>query len=98
MLNVKLDYKSSFFKNQIAELEDINKFENEISSCRTFSLLHEVEGLIRKDLIKGGNLDNAVIIVDGYINDDFKNYLKNKLGEKNITFDLGKLLNKKECK
>jgi len=98
ILNVKLNYKSNFLKNQIAELEDINKFEKEISSCRTFSLLHEIEGLIRQDLIKGGNLDNAVIIVDDYVSDDLKNYLNNKLGKDNITFDVGKLLNKKELK
>jgi UDP-3-O-[3-hydroxymyristoyl] N-acetylglucosamine deacetylase/3-hydroxyacyl-[acyl-carrier-protein] dehydratase len=98
MLNVKLDYKSRFFKNQIAELEDINKFEKEISSCRTFSLLHEIEGLIREDLIKGGNLDNSIIIVDDYVSDDLKNYLNNKFGKKNITFDLGKLLNKKKLR
>ena len=62
-IRVELDYKSIFLKNQIAELEDINKFEDDISCCRTFSFLHEVKDLIKNDLIKGGDLDNAVIII-----------------------------------
>ena len=85
-------------KNQIAELEDINNFENEISSCRTFSFLSEVEPLIKSDLIKGGDLDNSVIIIDDHASDDIQHYLNKKFGKENLTFEIGKLLNKKKLR
>ena len=95
---VRLDYDKRFLKNQIAVLQDINKFETEISSARTFSFLNEVEHLIKDDLIKGGNLDNSVIIVNEKVSEDIKVYLINKFGKENLSFEAGKLLNKKNLR
>ena len=97
-IEVRLDYDKRFLKNQIAVLEDINKFETEISSARTFSFLNEVEHLIKDDLIKGGNLDNSVIIVNEKVSEDIKVYLINKFGKENLSFEPGKLLNKKNLR
>ena len=97
-IEVRLDYDKRFLKNQIAVLEDINKFETEISSARTFSFLDEVEHLIKDDLIKGGNLDNSVIIVNEKVSEDIKVYLINKFGKENLSFEPGKLLNKKNLR
>ena len=97
-IEIRLDYDKRFLKNQIAVLEDINKFETEISSARTFSFLNEVEHLIKDDLIKGGNLDNSVIIVNEKVSENIKVYLINKFGKENITFEAGKLLNKKNLR
>ena len=97
-LKIQLDYDKKYLKNQIAELEDINNFENEISSCRTFSFLSEVEPLIKSDLIKGGDLNNSVIIIDDHASDDIKDYLNKKFGKENLTFEIGKLLNKKKLR
>ena len=97
-IEVSLDYDKRFLKNQIAVLEDINKFETEISSARTFSFLNEVEHLIKDDLIKGGNLDNSVIIVNEKVSEDIKVYLINKFGKENLSFEPGKLLNKKNLR
>ena len=97
-IEVRLDYDKRFLKNQIAVLEDINKFETEISSARTFSFLNEVEHLIKDDLIKGGNLDNSVIIVNEKVSENIKVYLINKFGKENLTFEAGKLLNKKNLR
>jgi UDP-3-O-[3-hydroxymyristoyl] N-acetylglucosamine deacetylase/3-hydroxyacyl-[acyl-carrier-protein] dehydratase len=97
-INIKLDYDKKILKNQIAVLEDINNFEEEISSCKTFSFLREVEPLIKSDLIKGGDLNNSIIIVDDHASDDIKHYLNNKFGKENLTFEIGKLLNGKELK
>ncbi len=95
-IKVDLEYDKSFLKNQTAILEDINKFESEISSARTFSFLDEVGYLIKNDLIKGGNLDNSVIIVNERVSDEIKVFLINKFGKENLTFEKGKLLNKEE--
>jgi UDP-3-O-[3-hydroxymyristoyl] N-acetylglucosamine deacetylase/3-hydroxyacyl-[acyl-carrier-protein] dehydratase len=50
--------------NQFASLESIENFRDQISGARTFVFLHELEVLANKGLIKGGNLDNALVIVD----------------------------------
>ena len=55
----------------------------------------EVSYLIKNNLIKGGNLDNSVIIVNEDVSDNIKVLLIDKFGKENLTFDIGKLLNKK---
>jgi len=97
-IKVELDYNQKNLKNQIAVLEDINKFGDEIADCRTFSFLHEIEGLINKNLIKGGNLNNSIIIIAKETNNETKNLLIKKFGKKNITFEKGKLLNKQKLR
>ncbi|MFZ5939163.1 MAG: bifunctional UDP-3-O-[3-hydroxymyristoyl] N-acetylglucosamine deacetylase/3-hydroxyacyl-ACP dehydratase [Bacteroidota bacterium] len=63
-INVLIDYNSKVLGNQYASLEDINDFRAEIAPCRTFVFLHELEYLAKNNLIKGGDLDNAIVIVD----------------------------------
>lgn len=63
-LNVMISFKSKVLNNQYAELSSISRFKDEIANCRTFVFLHELELLLNNNLIKGGDLDNAIIIVD----------------------------------
>ncbi len=56
--------KSLLLANQFATLESLDDFAREISPCRTFVFLHELEPLLKNNLIKGGDLDNAIIIID----------------------------------
>lgn len=63
-VNVLIDYDSKVLGNQYAILDKISDFEKEISMCRTFVFFHELEGLAKKGLIKGGDLDNAIVILD----------------------------------
>ena len=56
--------KSLLLANQFATLESMEDFDSEISPCRTFVFLHEIEPLLKNNLIKGGDLDNAIIIID----------------------------------
>lgn len=56
--------KSLLLANQFATLESLDHFAREISPCRTFVFLHELEPLLKNNLIKGGDLDNAIIIID----------------------------------
>ncbi|PRY99801.1 3-hydroxyacyl-[acyl-carrier-protein] dehydratase /UDP-3-O-[3-hydroxymyristoyl] N-acetylglucosamine deacetylase [Marinilabilia salmonicolor] len=55
---------SMLLSNQYANMEGMEQFESEISNCRTFVFLHELEPLLKNNLIKGGDLDNAIIIID----------------------------------
>lgn len=63
-LNVLIDYNSKVLGNQYASLEGIENFKEEIAPCRTFVFLHELEFLAKHNLIKGGDVDNAIVIVD----------------------------------
>ena len=63
-INVLIDYNSKILGNQYAILDTIEDFEEEISNSRTFVFFHELEPLFKGGLIKGGDLDNAVVILE----------------------------------
>jgi UDP-3-O-[3-hydroxymyristoyl] N-acetylglucosamine deacetylase/3-hydroxyacyl-[acyl-carrier-protein] dehydratase len=63
-INVLIDYNSRILGNQYAILDSIDDFEKEICKSRTFVFFHELEPLHRMGLIKGGDLDNAVVILE----------------------------------
>lgn len=63
-VNVLIDYNSKVLGNQYAILDNINDFETEISKSRTFVFFHELEPLFKMGLIKGGDLDNAIVIME----------------------------------
>ncbi len=63
-MNVLIDYNSRVLGNQYATLDDLKKFADEIAGCRTFVFLHELEFLAKHNLIKGGDLNNAIVIMD----------------------------------
>ena len=71
-LEVEIDFDSKALKKQKAYLNSIKDFDSDISSSRTFCFFNELETLIEKDLIKGGDLDNAIVIAEKIFN-------KNKL-------------------
>jgi UDP-3-O-[3-hydroxymyristoyl] N-acetylglucosamine deacetylase/3-hydroxyacyl-[acyl-carrier-protein] dehydratase len=63
-INVLIDYNSKILGNQYAILDSIDDFEKEICKSRTFVFFHELEPLHKLGLIKGGDLDNAVVILE----------------------------------
>lgn len=63
-LSVMIDYQSVVLGNQYASLSRVEEFEKEIAPSRTFVFFRELEVLWRSNLIKGGTLDNAIIILD----------------------------------
>lgn len=63
-INVLIDYNSKILGNQYAIIDSIDQFEKEISQCRTFVFFHELEPLFKSGLIKGGDLDNAIVILE----------------------------------
>ncbi len=69
-ITVMVDYNSPVLGTQHAQLHSINEFQNEISPCRTFCFLHELEMLVKHNLIKGGDLNNAIVVVDKPISQD----------------------------
>jgi len=63
-LTVMVDYKSPVLGTQHASMYHIGEFNEEISRCRTFVFLRELEYLAKNNLIKGGDLENAIVLVD----------------------------------
>ena len=63
-INVLIDYNSKILGNQYAILDSLDDFEKEISRSRTFVFFHELEHLYNKGLIRGGDMDNAVVILE----------------------------------
>lgn len=62
-LKVDVDYGTAVLATQTAELNDINNFYPDIYNCRTFVFLHELQFLIANNLVKGGDVDNAIVFV-----------------------------------
>ncbi|MGE5383151.1 MAG: bifunctional UDP-3-O-[3-hydroxymyristoyl] N-acetylglucosamine deacetylase/3-hydroxyacyl-ACP dehydratase [Omnitrophica WOR_2 bacterium] len=69
-LSVMIDYDTKVLGTQNAHLDTLDDFAKEISGCRTFVFLHELEFLIQNNLIKGGDLSNAIVFVNRMIEPD----------------------------
>jgi 3-hydroxyacyl-[acyl-carrier-protein] dehydratase (EC 4.2.1.-) len=59
-----IDYNSRVLGHQFAKLKHIDDFQSQISPCRTFVFFHELEILLKNNLIKGGDLENAIVIME----------------------------------
>ena len=83
-LNVLISFKSNVLNNQYATLTSISDFKTEIAPCRTFVFLHELEFLLNNNLIKGGDLNNAIVIIDKKINQEELNRLADLFDHKRV--------------
>jgi len=82
-VTVMVDYHNPALGSQHTGLFNLEKeFVTEFAPCRTFCFLHEVETLHSRGLIRGGNLDNAIVIVDRELTDDELKRIADKLGIK----------------
>ncbi len=88
-----IDFNSSVLGQQFASLERISDFEKEIAPCRTFVFLHELEYLYKQNLIKGGNLDNAIVIVDRKVTQEELDELAKKLNKTSVKVEKEGILN-----
>ncbi|HIP47796.1 MAG TPA: bifunctional UDP-3-O-[3-hydroxymyristoyl] N-acetylglucosamine deacetylase/3-hydroxyacyl-ACP dehydratase [Lutibacter sp.] len=88
-----VDFGSNIIGTQNATLSSISNFKEEISEARTFSFLHELETLLDHDLIKGGDLNNAIVYVDKEISDKTLEKLKKAFNKKDIAVKPNGILN-----
>ena len=88
-----VDYNSDILGSQHYTLNQISNFKKDVSDARTFCFLHEIEDLFKKNLIKGGDLDNAIVIVDKVIDEKKLKEISQLLGKKNIKVDKQGILN-----
>ncbi|MDD6209244.1 MAG: bifunctional UDP-3-O-[3-hydroxymyristoyl] N-acetylglucosamine deacetylase/3-hydroxyacyl-ACP dehydratase [Bacteroidales bacterium] len=79
-INALVSYDSTILDNQYATMENISEFASEIAACRTFVFVREVEPLLQNDLIKGGDLDNAIVIYERQIDQEHFDKLADTMG------------------
>jgi UDP-3-O-[3-hydroxymyristoyl] N-acetylglucosamine deacetylase/3-hydroxyacyl-[acyl-carrier-protein] dehydratase len=80
-----VDFGTKVLGTQNATMKNISEFKTEIAQSRTFSFLHELESLLDDGLIKGGDLNNAIVYVDKEISEKTMNSLKVAFGKDEIT-------------
>ena len=84
-ITVMVDYNSPVLGTQHASMMDISEFKKDFSPCRTFVFLKELEYLAENNLIKGGDLDNAIVLVEREnISEEEINKLKKILGKEDL--------------
>ncbi|BFM44988.1 bifunctional UDP-3-O-[3-hydroxymyristoyl] N-acetylglucosamine deacetylase/3-hydroxyacyl-ACP dehydratase [Flavobacterium sp. CFS9] len=80
-----VDFGTKVLGTQNATMKSIADFKSEIASSRTFSFLHELESLLEHGLIKGGDLNNAIVYVDKEISESTMANLKKAFGKDEIS-------------
>ncbi|WP_301400394.1 bifunctional UDP-3-O-[3-hydroxymyristoyl] N-acetylglucosamine deacetylase/3-hydroxyacyl-ACP dehydratase [Polaribacter huanghezhanensis] len=79
-----VDFGTKILGTQNATLQNISDFKEEIAAARTFSFLHEIEMLLENDLIKGGDLNNAIVYVDKELSEATMGRLKKAFKKEDI--------------
>ena len=88
-----IDFSSDVLGQQYASLDQMNDYRKEIAPSRTFVFLHELESLLSQNLIKGGDLDNAIVIVDRVMSQEDLDRLAQKLNKPSIKVEQEGILN-----
>jgi len=93
-----IDYNSPVLGRQVAELDNLQDFEKDISSSRTFCFLHELELLLEHNLIKGGDLSNAIVVVDKPVSQEKLDQLSSLLNRPKVEVQSSGILNNVELR
>ncbi|MFM1753661.1 MAG: hypothetical protein RLZZ236_600 [Bacteroidota bacterium] len=84
-ITTMVDFGTKILGTQNATMKSLSEFKEEFSDSRTFSFLHELEALLNNGLIKGGDLNNAIVYVDKEISSTTMDNLKKAFGKENLT-------------
>lgn len=80
-----VDFGTKVLGTQNASIQNLSEFKSEISNARTFSFLHEIETLLEHGLIKGGDLNNAIVYVDKELSPETMDKLRTAFKKDNIS-------------
>lgn len=78
---VTIAYESGILREQSAQIHDLADYKRELSAARTFCFVREIEPLLRMGLIKGGDLQNALVIYETPMSQEGLDYMTDKLGQ-----------------
>jgi len=84
-ITAMVDYETNVLGTQNATLSKLSDFKDDFSNARTFSFLHEIEMLLENDLIKGGDLNNAIVYVDKKISNETMKKLKKAFNKDKVS-------------
>lgn len=92
-IDVKVDYKSGVLNVQEAHMHDISEFEKEFSMCRTFVFFQELEMLLAHNLIKGGDLSNAIVFIEKQVSEEDMKRVAKLFHKETVAVHEGGILN-----
>ncbi len=95
-VSVMIDYETTVLDTQNAVLENIDDFRKQFANCRTFVFLHELEALVAHNLIKGGDLSNAIVFVNRIVNQEELDKLAHLLNKPTVEVTKTGILNNLE--
>ncbi|MBS1743002.1 MAG: bifunctional UDP-3-O-[3-hydroxymyristoyl] N-acetylglucosamine deacetylase/3-hydroxyacyl-ACP dehydratase [Bacteroidetes bacterium] len=93
-----IDFNSPVLGTQHASLKSMDEFKTEIAPCRTFCFLHELEMLLDNNLIKGGDINNAIVVVDKAVTEEEMHRLAKAFGRKKVEVKTEGYLNNLELR
>lgn len=97
-INTLIDFNSPVLGTQHAALKNISDFNDQIAPCRTFSFFHELEYLIDHNLIKGGDINNAIVVVDKPVTEEQVKRISKVFNKKDVKVNEGGILNNLELR
>lgn len=92
-ITTMIDFNSQVLGQQYATLNSLDEYAEEVAPSRTFVFLHELEHLFDQNLIKGGDMNNAIVIADRPMDQSALDTLAGKLGKPSVTVDSEGILN-----
>ncbi len=92
-INTLIDFNSPILGTQHADMRNIEDFKNEIAPSRTFCFFHELEVLIANHLIKGGDINNAIVVVDKPVTADQVERISKIFHKEDVKVSEGGILN-----
>ena len=97
-INTLIDFNSPVLGTQHAALKNMKDFNVEIAPSRTFCFFHELEQLLANDLIKGGDINNAIVVVDKPVTDDQVQRISRIFNKKDVKVSDSGILNNLELR
>jgi UDP-3-O-[3-hydroxymyristoyl] N-acetylglucosamine deacetylase / 3-hydroxyacyl-[acyl-carrier-protein] dehydratase len=92
-INTLIDFNSPVLGTQHADIKHISEFNEEVAPCRTFCFFHELEYLIDHNLIQGGDINNAIVVVDKPVSDEQVQRISKIFKKENVKVNEGGILN-----
>ncbi len=92
-INTLIDFNSKVLGTQHADMKSIADFKSEIASCRTFCFFHELEALLDNNLIKGGDINNAIVVVDSPVDEKQVTRISKVFDKKDVKVSEAGILN-----
>jgi UDP-3-O-[3-hydroxymyristoyl] N-acetylglucosamine deacetylase/3-hydroxyacyl-[acyl-carrier-protein] dehydratase len=92
-INTLIDFNSPVLGTQHAAIKSITDFNKDIAPCRTFCFFHELEWLLAHNLIKGGDINNAIVVVDKEVTEEQIERISKVFNKKNVQISSEGILN-----